>query len=409
MTKEAAMALASHDGLDNLVQMIVGTASVSGMPPETLSRLRTDLNSLKKDLRTLLPAPGATLTSSVLTERGYDCYTHSWAENPHMDGSKPLDIMQHLGGTPLVAVIGRTKVLPQDYLMSIKWLTTAHRYFEEFALPTMTPEEKRQYREWMEFAKPLLARLNSANITMLQPAMADGQHAFVLDAKITSRRWFTGMPQESPLPMIEPALVYGVSDADLLKKGVAEYRAVADEIVERIREKNPESLPPGFKIPDPQAAQYPVGNDLLVSAAARSGRGRSIGARAGLGRNVAVVTISPQHTAELLSSTPFEADGPAGDAKKPLAAATFVDCAGLVEASTPWIEYAVRLVYAKTHEGEGVGLKYGAHDPDELKKTLAQVRSGLEILKVLRTVSSATYIEGKTFVTHTEVHIHDLE
>ena len=143
----------------------------------------------------LMPAPGATLSSSVLTERGYDCYTYSWAENPRMDGSKPLGIMEHLGGTPLVAVLGRTKVLPQDYLMSVKWLTTAHGYFEELALPTLTPEQKQQYHEWMEFAKPLLARLNSANITMLQPALADGQHAFVLDAKITSRRWFNGMPQ----------------------------------------------------------------------------------------------------------------------------------------------------------------------------------------------------------------------
>ena len=122
-----------------------------------------------------------------------------------------------------------------------------------------------------------------------------------------------------------------------------------------------------------------------------------------------MLTISPQHTAELLSSTPFEAEGPAGDSKRPLASAVFFDCAGLIEATTPWIEYGVRAVYAKTHEGEGVGLQAGGHDPDELKKTLAQVRSGMEILKVLRTISSATYVEGNTFVTHTEVHIRDIE
>ena len=146
---------------------------------------------------------------------------------------------------------------------------------------------------------------------------------------------------------------------------------------------------------------YPLPRELGVDGQLAPG--------AGLGPNVAVLTISPQHTAELLSSTPFEAEGPAGDAKRPLAAAVFVDCAGLVEASTPWIEYGVRTAYAKSHEGEGVGLKFGDRDPDELKKTLAQVRSGLEILKVLRTVSSATYVEGKAFVTHTEVHIRDME
>jgi len=408
-TKEAAAALGNHDGLDNLEEMIVGATASSGMPAETRARLHGDLDSLKKDLRMLMPAAGASLSSSVLTERGYDCYNYSWAENLRMDGSKPLDIAEHLGGTPLLAVIGRTKVMPQDYLMSIKWLTTAHSYFEELALPTLTPEQKQQYHEWMEFAKPLLARLNAANITMLQPALADGQHAFVLDAKITSRRWFTGMPQEGALPMLEPALVYGVSDAELLKKGVGEYKSVADEIIEKIREKNPDSLPPGFKIPDPQVRSirsgtiysYPLPRDLGIDNQLAPG--------AGLGSHVAVLTISPQHTAELLSPTPFEAEGPAADSKRPLASAVFFDCAGLIEATTPWIEYGVRAVYAKTHEGEGVGLQVGGHDPDELKKTLAQVRSGLEILKVLRTVSSATYVEGKTFVTHTEVHIRDIE
>jgi hypothetical protein len=400
-TKEAATAFASHDWFDNFVDGVVAGTADSRMSAEIRTRLRSDLNSLKKDLRTLImPAPGATLSSSVLTERGYDCYTYSWAEDPRSDGSKPLDILQHLGGTPLVAVVGRTKAMPQDYLTTIKWLATAHGYFEELALPTFTPQQKQQYHEWMEFAKPLLARLNTANLTMLEPALADGQHGFVLDAKITSRRWFTAMSQESPLPMLEPALIYGVSDAVLLKKGVREYRAVADEIVERIREKNPEALPPGFKIPDPQVRAIRSGTIYSYPLPRALGIDSQLAPSAGLGPNVAVLTISPQHTAELLNPTPFEAEGPAGDAKRPLASVVYVDCAGLVEASTPWIEYLVRMVYADSH---------GAHDLGELKKTLTQVHSVLEILKVLRTVSSATYVEGKTFVTHTEIHIRDIE
>ncbi|HEX3998192.1 MAG TPA: hypothetical protein VHX65_06560 [Pirellulales bacterium] len=407
-SKEAAIAMGSHDSLDNLMQMALGAASASGMAADVQARLRSDLTSLKKDLRSLMPAPGASLSSSVLTERGYDCYAYSWAVNPRLDGSKPLDIMEHLGGTPLVAILGRTKTLPEDYPMSVKWLTKAQSYFEELALPTLTTEQKREYHEWMEFAKPLLARLNNANIAMLQPALADGQHAFVWDAKIISRRWFNGMPQDSVLPMFEPALVWGVSDADLLKKGIGEYRAVADEIVAKIKQKEPNALAPGFKIPDAQVREVRSGTIYSYPLPRELGVDGQLAPGAGLGKHVAVLTLSPEHTAELLSPTPFEAEGPAGDMKRPLASASFVDCAGLVEASTPWIEYVVRLVYAKTHEGEGASLKFDKNEPEQLKKTLAQVRSGLEILKVLRTVSSATYVEGKAVVTHTEVHIRDL-
>ena len=407
-SKEAALTLASHDGLDNLTEMASRFAALGMMSQETKARLQTDLTALKKDLRSLMPAPGASLSSSVLTENGYDCYTYNWGENPRLDGSKPLDIMQHLGGTPLVAVIGRTKVLPQDYQMSVKWLTTAHKYFDELAVPTMTPEQKREYHEWMEFAKPLLSRLNAANTKMIQPALADGQHAFVLDAKITSRRWFAGMPQDSVLPMLEPALVWGVSDADLLKKGVGEYRAVADEIVAKIHEKDPEALPPATRFPMRRCAKFARAQSIPTRCRANwasMGNWLRRGARQAC-RSGDDFARAHRRTAE----PDAVRSGRTGRRRQaPMAVASFVDCAGLVEACTPWIDYAIRLGYAKSHEGEGTGLKFDPQDPSELKKILSQVHSGLEILKVLRTVSSATYVEDKVLVTHTEVHIRDLQ
>ena len=141
---------------------------------------------------------------------------------------------------------------------------------------------------------------------MLQPAMADGQHAFVLDAKITSRHWFNGhAASRSPLPMLEPAIALWRQRCRFVEaREWPNIGPLPTRFVEKIRQKNPGAMPPDFKIPDPQVREirsgaiysYPLPRELGVDGQLAPG--------AGLGPHVAVLTISPQHTAELLSSTP---------------------------------------------------------------------------------------------------------
>jgi hypothetical protein len=240
---------------------------------------------------------------------------------------------------------------------------------------------------------------------MLLPGLADGQCGFVLDAKLSSRQWFKGMPRAAnPLPMLEPALVFGVSDPELVKKAFGEYRAIADAIVDKIKQMNPDALPADFKLPDPQVRDnkngevysYPFAKDLGVDA--------QLALNAGLGKHVAVLSVAPKHTAELLAAAPFEAEGPAGETKKPLVAISYFDWASVVEAATPWIDYAVQQYYAARTDGDN-----GAAPPDGLRNTLSEVHGVLEVLQALRTVSSATYVEGKATITHTETHFRDLQ
>ena len=301
-----------------------------------------------------------------------------------------------------MAIVGRSKQAGTVYPLLVKWLKIGHHHFEELALPQMSNEEQGKYKEWMEFAKPLLARLDTATTTMLIPALADGQSGLVLDAKITSPRWFKGMPPgEAPLPILEPALIFGVSDAELLKKAVGEYRAVGDELIKKIREQNPEAIPPEFKIPEAQVRETRAGTVFSYHFPQVWEVDAQLAPCVGLNPHVAVLSTVPKYTAELLTKTPFDGEGPAADSQRPLASAAYLDWAGLVEAATPWVEYGIRRAHDAQAEGAGQG-------GDDLKSTLSQVRGTLEVLKVLRTVSSATYVEGRSMVTHTEVHIQDL-
>src|SRR5262249_8546995 len=136
----------------------------------------------------------------------------------------------------------------------------AFHYFDTLAVPQMKPEERKQYHEFMEFAKPLIEKIDTTTGKMLLPALADGQCGLVIDAKLSSRAGVKQMPKAgNALPMIEPAIVVGVSDPELLKKACGEYRGVIDAIIAKIAEKAPEALPPGFKLPDPNVRESHAG------------------------------------------------------------------------------------------------------------------------------------------------------
>jgi hypothetical protein len=227
----------------------------------------------------------------------------------------------------------------------------------------------------------------------------------VLDAKLTSRQWFKGMPRSTaPLPMLEPALLFGVSDPDLVKKAFGEYRAVADAIVEKIKQTEPDALPADFKLPEPQVRESKNGAIYSYPVSKELGLDSQLALNAGLGKHVAVLSIAPKHTGELLAATPFEADGPAGDSKRPLVSVAYLDWASIIEAATPWIDYSVQQYYNQRAAGDN-----GAGAADGMRSTMTEVHTVLEVFQVLRTVSSATYVEDKATITHTETHYQDLK
>jgi hypothetical protein len=405
-TKESRLAeQASAGNLAGLLDAVREVLPTSPLPKDTQQRIENDLQRLARSAETAIGRLGPQLSFSYLTPRGSENYSYDWSAIDGSIGSKPLDLVEHVGGTPLLAVVGRGKVSTDDYRQLVEVAKLAHGYFEELALPQMPPDAQAQYHQMMDFAKPLLQRASDATEKMLLPGLADGQCGLVLDAKLSSRQWFKGMPRAAnPLPMLEPAIVFGVSDPELVKKAFGEYRSVADAIVDKIKQMNPEALPPDFKLPDPQVRETKNGAVYSYPFAKELGVDGQLAPNAGLSKNVAVLSVAPKHTGELLASTPFEAEGPAGETNRPLLAISYFDWASVVEAATPWIDYAVEQNYSAKNGGDN-----GTAQPDGMRNTLGEVHGVLEVLQALRTVSSATYLEGKATVTHTETHFRDVQ
>jgi hypothetical protein len=400
---------ASKQDIDTAMQGAKEALKKAPLPSELSQRIQRDLAELTRDLKTLVPEVGAVMGFSFLTDRGQESYAYDYGDHSGVDTSKPLSLLHHLGGDPLCAAVTRSKYSPEKYQMTVKWVKVANGYIEQFLVPKLPDDKKEMYEQIAKIAHPLLRRLDEVTGNMFLPALADGQTAFVVDAKVKSKQWFPGMPAtDQPMPMVELALIMGVKDAALLRKAMGEYRVILNDAIAKAREMVP-FLPP-FEIPEPDSKSVKGGKIYYYPLPPIPGLDPQVSPNAGLSDRVAVLSFFQTHTDRLLADKPLKVEGgPLADGQRPLAGAAYINFAGLIEATAPWVEFGARHLGPRLLEKDGDGADQ--EDGGDAKKTediAKQVRALLDVLKVLRTYTSASYLENGVLVTHGELVIQDL-
>ncbi|OAI42197.1 hypothetical protein AYO40_06660 [Planctomycetaceae bacterium SCGC AG-212-D15] len=119
--------------------------------PEALKkRLEKDLDDLIKDVRPSIADVGPLMSFTFMTSTGQESFAYDWSEHLSSDGSKPLSIVQHLGGGPLLAVANRGKYSPETYATFVKWAKNFYSYVDDFVLQLLRrlrAEDLRRQRE----------------------------------------------------------------------------------------------------------------------------------------------------------------------------------------------------------------------------------------------------------------------
>lgn len=401
------------------------------------AEIRKDIGELTADLKAAESANGAMSSFHFLTDRGIEGYSYSWGKFPQADAREALTLLEHIGGKPILAALGRSRGSEAQYDVAVKWVKRGYHYFEEFAVPQIPPDDREKFQKAVELFNPLVKRLDKANRLLIQ-AMADGQIGLILDAKFQSRQFHRELPAtERPMPMIEPAMIFGVSDAKRLRAAMGEYRAIFNDGVEALRKvvPDPNDIPP-ISIPEPKTAETPAGMLYTYDLPEEWGLAKEIVVSLGLSDRVGVAALTMDHAKRLLAPTPSGLGGVLSNAKRPRAMAASFDWAGLVATATPWVELAVREI-AKEEPGAGempkpkrklkrpVAKEKGGEPKAEKtaaveKKTPAQpkprkasimdqVRVVLKVLTVIPSITGETYVDGGALVTHTLTEIRDID
>lgn len=397
---EGLSRLGNNSGdIDSLVQMVDKVLPKIPITSGQREQVRKDVDALAVDLKSLFPKPGAAMAFAFLTDRGVEGYSYDWSGHGAVDGTKPLAILNHLGGTPLLAIVGRGKVSMEGYDKVVKWVKVGYRYIDEFVVPKIESDgvNSEQYGKIKELFLPLVQRFDETTRTMFLPALADGQVGLVLDGKLTSKQFHKQQPaSDRPLPMAEPAILLGVSDAKLLAKAMKQYREIINAGAKAVAELDP-AKPKPFQIPEPKLATSSQGTVGSYPLPKEWGVTEEVSLAFGLSDHVAVIGISTSHVERLLKDNPLTVGGLLADAQRPLAGASLLSWSGILETATPWIEYAAKQVARQQPEKKA-----------QIAAIADQVRTVFRALQSFRTVTAQTYVEGAALVTHTLVEIHDI-
>jgi hypothetical protein len=377
--------------LEQAEAMIQQVLSMAELDDDTSSKIEEMLSSFFDAAAESIPEPQAMMGYSFLTPRGYEAFTYDWTEHPASDSSEQLSILQHVGGRPLLFVVGNSKQSPEDYDHFVGALEQMYEVGNEIALSKLEGEERASYEKLRDALLPIAKRLDEANREYLMPALASGQGGLVIDAKLTSDRVQNMMPMASqPLPIPEIAIISAVTDADKLKKGAQAYFSAAQDAIDAVRRVAPNEVPP-IQIPRPLEDKGSQGTVYYYPFPDHLGLDSNLALNAGLSQDTLVLSLSPATSHRLMQATPLVKEGMLAETGKPLGGAFYFDFAGLVDTVTPWIRY-------------GVGI---SQDLD-MQNVVLPFEDVLEVLKCFQNVSGVTYQDDDAWVTHSEIHLRDL-
>ncbi|HZU37024.1 MAG TPA: hypothetical protein VFA18_13980 [Gemmataceae bacterium] len=398
-TRLASYGAANMDSLFEMAQLGLTKADI---PQEKRAKIEADLKSMTAEMKKSAASEGAALSFAFLTDRGSEGYSYDWSKHTDLDSSKPLTLLHHVGEAPIFAAVSRSRPDPEGYKAFVQGIQKAYGYFADLVAPRLEGEAKQYYEKAVKEIFPLLKRLDEVTGNLLLPSL-DGQIGLVLDAKWTSTQWLKQLPATAkPLPMLEDAMLLGVSDSDKLRKALSEYRTIINELLAKIRD----FVPPGhdvpeIQVPQPRSEQSPTGNLFIFSLPKEWGLDPQVAPTLGLSRNVFVVTPSQAYTQRLLASKPLKTDGgPLANLNRPLGAAAYCNWPALIDALTPWVEFGISMIPEDQIRLPLAG--DNATGKNAKEEILREVRVVLEVLKCFRGFTSATYRDGDAQVTHSE-------
>ena len=366
-----------------------------GGDPELSERIGEDVDEFMKDLSTLIPESGASVSHTYMTRNGYRGFSQSWAENLFVDHSKRLKILDHVGADPLCVVASRQKYRPQDFKMVMKWVNKGLAYFDEFggADAVGMPED-----EYDEVAAEIQDWLKTFEKTMVEnwlPAFKDGQTALVIDDNLKSKQLHPFLPEsDAEIRLLEIAVVSGVSDAAKVKKGANEMIELCNRILSFANEMSGGELE-GMAVPpaelekagDAEYYFYPLG-DML-------GSDEQISPTAALSKDFMALALSRDHASRLMKSSNVKLPGLASNfVDKEIGSLYFIDFSSMVGLCEEWTDYFVATM---------------AEDEMGWEEMAPMIEISFDFLKCVDKFSGVSYAEGKSVVSEYEMRFRDLD
>lgn len=401
----------SATDIEQLADLSDELTELAELPPEAAADARKQLKAVANEYQKWLPIPGPWLAFSFMAEQGYEGYAWDWSKNSPLDGTKRLGLLEHAGGAPLAVLVARMKTDVSRFDDLVSWTRRGWAFFEKYLQPKLDDAARERLADIKTHFFPLAESFVTTVRTKLLPALADGQVGLVLDAKSKTKRLHRNLPEaEAALPLVEPAIVLGLDDPKLFREGLSDLFALADDLVDAVREIDPDSVPADYRVAEPEKTKV-EGGTIWSWKLEKTGVDDQVRPAIAVGDEAAVLSLVPKQAGRLIVESRLETGSQLASFEDPLAAAAALDVAGLIDALRPWVVYATRYGCVQVRDG--------SVDPDitldaetenaQAKDALEQAKTVFEALTSLRVAVAETKITPEATVTHWRNVIRDVK
>lgn len=382
--------------------------------------LETDVAEFGAELQQFIPKVGAYLDFSFITSEGIEGYSYNWSENLVFDDSKPLTILNHVGGNPAFVFAARSKQNMSEYDFMVKWGKRCFEHIEAFGPDAIEDvEERERFESVLAQIRPILVALENTTRNKLIPALADGQSALILDFKTAKDSWHAMMPPaETEIPFPALAVVVSLSDSGLFKDAMRDYFSFAQQFADMLKDFPETEIPEDYEIPRPDSNPLGDGTQYSYPVLADAGFDGDIVLNLSLNDEIAVFSFLPQQSKRLMAKTPLELEGPLADSERNLMFALHYDNVATVEAFEKWGMYIVELWFGLPRNEDFFLFQFKQLQDEEDEAPVDEVlrddelsdlgpgdfielaNKSLNLFKCFRSYTAAGYMEDGAQVTH---------
>ncbi len=312
--------------------------------PEFLESLEEDLAWLDSEIGAHVPEFKGQLGVSFMTEKGQEGVVYNRTKAVVLDGSKKLDVLNHVGGKPLMFWAFRNQNRSEYFKTARRIVQKVKNYLDGLSKSDlMQGDEKEQLEMVLENVWPLLKRVADVWEEKFLPAMADGQHAMVMtQGNLSSKQWAPDMPaSDEPLPLPELAGVHGLSDEQLMKAGFVELFEIIDEALATANKLHPNEVPSGIVVPRPEESSVTSGTRYSYPIPDNCPAPKSMAPQAVFKDGFMIMSYSDELSDVLAKNTSLGVGGDRISTNKPMASAAYLDFGGVTAMFRPWIRYAI--------------------------------------------------------------------
>jgi hypothetical protein len=347
--------------------------------------IQRDAAWMDSKINQLIPEFGPILSWTHAIPGGTEGYSYNWSKNVVWENGQPLNITDHAGQTPLMLLAFKQRKVEVIDEICEYMLANLQSHVKRFiAVAEEDDQERETALKVVERAWPLLEEVHAIFQEKITPSLGSNESLFSFSADWLLTQLPNMPPPPKPLPLPEFALACGVSDRELFLEGCGEMYDLFDRAVDLVREFEPDSVPADYSVPRPE--QESVGEvtkytyDELTNALAVPGFEPQLV----LGEDFLLLGYSQQQIEAMSEERLLETRPVWLTPETPVAAVSYFDFAGVVEAIRPWAEF-------------GLTMNFGSLD-QPVTAASGPVPTGNDILQIWDCLTSLGQVAGTATV-----------